>query len=136
MDYKHKGLSVFLSPLSYKMIFVSDTTMSEGVTISIADKVGIDPGRKIKNELGSKLKVKWDYEFSKEIRVETNFSLYTNYKGVEVDWEIIGNFIINRFISARVALNPRYDSTITLPEGEVPSIQFRELISFGFRYRL
>lgn len=136
VDYKHKGLSVFLSPLSYKMIYVSDTTMSEGVTISIADKVGIDPGRKIKNELGSKLKVKWDYEFSKEIRVETNFSLYTNYKGVEVDWEIIGNFIINRFISARVALNPRYDSTITLPEGEVPSIQFRELISFGFRYRL
>ena len=136
VDYKHDNLSVFVSPLSYKMIYVSDTTTRPGVSVSIADKVGIDPGRKIMNELGSKVKVKWEYSLSKEIKMETNFSLYTNYKGVEADWEIIGNFIINRFMSARIALNPRFDSTITLPDGEKPKLQFKELISVGFRYKL
>lgn len=136
VDYKRDNLSVFVSPLSYKMIYVSDTTTRPGVSVSIADKVGIDAGRKIMNELGSKVKVKWEYALSKEIKMETNFSLYTNYKGVEVDWEIIGNFIINRFMSARVALNPRFDSTITLPDGEAPKLQFKELISVGFRYKL
>ena len=118
------------------MIYVSDTTTRPGVSVSIADKVGIDPGRKIMNELGSKVKVKWEYSLSKEIKMETNFSLYTNYKGVEADWEIIGNFIINRFMSARIALNPRFDSTITLPDGEKPKLQFKELISVGFRHKL
>ncbi|MCB9071814.1 MAG: DUF3078 domain-containing protein [Prevotellaceae bacterium] len=136
VDYKRDNLSVFVSPLSYKMIYVSDTTTRPGVSVSIADKVGIDAGRKIKNELGSKMKVKWEYALSKEIKMETNFSLYTNYKGVEADWEIIGNFIINRFMSARIALNPRFDSTITLPDDEKPKLQFKELISVGFRYKL
>lgn len=136
VDYKHDKLSVFLSPLSYKMIYVSDTTKRAGVSLSIADKVGVETGRKAKHELGSKLKVKWEYEFSTDIKLETNFSFYTNYKGVEVDWEIIGNFIINRFMSARISLNPRFDSTIVLPDNEKPKLQFKELISVGFRYKL
>jgi len=136
VDYKRDNLSVFVSPLSYKLIYVSDTTVRQGVTVSIADKVGIDAGRNIKNELGSKVKVKWEYEVSKEIKMETNFSLYTNYHGAEVDWEIIGNFIINRFMSARISFNPRFDSTITLPDDEIPRLQLKELISIGFRYKL
>lgn len=135
LDYKYKKLSVLVLPVSYRMIYVSDTTRHEGVTVSIADKVGLDAGKNIKNEIGSKIKIQWKHNFSKEIAMETNFSLYTNYTGVEVDWEIIGNFIINRFLSARVSLNPRYDSTITLPDGEKPKIQFKELISLGFRYK-
>lgn len=135
-DFKYKKeLSVQLLPISYKMLHVADTSRRAGVVESIADKQGIPAGRKTKNDLGSKIKVKWEHSFIREVKLETTFSFYTNYKGVEADWEIIGNFIINRFLSARVSLNPRYDSTITLPDGKDPRLQFKELVSVGFRYK-
>ena len=136
LDFKYKKeLSVQMLPFSYKMLHVADTAKHVGVTQSIADKQGIPPGQKTKNDVGSKLKVRWEHSFMREIKLETTFSLYTNYRGVEVDWEVIGYFIINRFLSARVALNPRYDSTVELPDGEDPRLQFKELVSVGFHYK-
>lgn len=135
-DFKYKKeLSVQLLPFSYKMLHVADTSKRAGVEQSIADKQGIPAGHKTKNDIGSKIKVKWEHSFVREVKLETTFSFYTNYKGIEADWEIIGNFIINRFLSARVSLNPRYDSTIALPDGADPRLQFKELVSVGFRYK-
>jgi hypothetical protein len=136
LDFKYnKELSIQLLPLSYKMLHVADTTVRAGVSKSIADKQGIPEGKKTKNDLGSRIKLKWEHAFIREVKVETNLSFYTNYKGIEFDWEIVGNFIINRFLSARVSLNPRYDSTITLSDGSDPRMQFKELVSVGFRYK-
>lgn len=136
LDFKYKNeLSVQMLPFSYKMLHVADTAKHAGVTQSIADKQGIPAGQKTKNDVGSKVKVRWEHSFMREIKLETTFSLYTNYRGVEVDWEVIGYFIINRFLSARVALNPRYDSTVELPDGEDPRLQFKELVSVGFHYK-
>ncbi|MGN0186510.1 MAG: DUF3078 domain-containing protein [Paludibacteraceae bacterium] len=135
-DFKYKNeLSVQMLPFSYKMLHVADTAKHIGVTQSIADKQGIPVGQKTKNDVGSKVKVRWEHSFMREIKLETTFSLYTNYRGVEVDWEVIGYFIINRFLSARVSLNPRYDSTVELPDGEDPRLQFKELVSVGFHYK-
>jgi len=52
---------------------------------------------------------------------------------VEIDWEIVSNFTINRFLSTRLTLNPRYDNTII---GQKAYLQFKELLSFGFSYKL
>jgi hypothetical protein len=55
---------------------------------------------------------------------------------VEIDWEIVTNFTVNRYLSTRLAINPRYDNTVILPNNEKAKIQFKELLSFGFSYRL
>ncbi|MDO4191435.1 MAG: DUF3078 domain-containing protein [Bacteroidales bacterium] len=134
MDYKYKKIvSVMLSPLAYKLVYVNDTTVHPGVSTSVADKVGIPDGQKILHQFGSSLEVKFNYSISREIVLDSKMKFYTNYKGIEWDWEIVGNFIINRFLSARVSLNPRYDSTITTTEK--PKIQFKELTSIGFSYK-
>ena len=44
------------------------------------------------------------------------------------------NFIINRYLSAKVMVHPRYDSTIELAEGQKNKLQFKELISVGFSH--
>ena len=127
-------LSVLIAPFSYKLTAVADTSKADGVRRSIADKLGIEKGKKASNEFGSLVKVEFNYAFTREIELESTLSLYTNYKGIEFDWEVIGNFMINRFLSARVSLRPRYDSTIKLPNNEKPKLQFKELISLGFHY--
>ncbi len=143
LDYKYKTmLSVFLAPASYKFIFVGDTTVREGVDPeqNIARKLGIEKGHRSLHQVGGLLKVTFKHTFIDVIGLESDLSFYANYigekKGVELDWRISANFLINRYLSAKITLNPRYDSTIVLPDGEKPKIQFYELISIGFNYKI
>ena len=143
MDYKYKDeLSVFVSPVSYKNVFVADTTVLSGVSNeeNIARRVGIEAGKRTLNQVGGLLRVNYKHKFNDDINLETNFSFYANYigekKGVEVSWEVIGNFIINRFFSCRISLHPRFDNTIVLPEGVKNKIQLKEFVSIGFNYKI
>jgi len=78
----------------------------------------------------------FSYAYAREIQIDSRLSFYTNYEKVEIDWEIVGNFTINRFLSTRISLNPRYDNTQILAAGDKARLQFKELLSFGFSYRL
>ena len=142
MDYKYKKVSVFVSPLSYKLIYVSDMRVREGLLESdnIAHQVGITDGTRQSNQLGALIRTDFDHDFNESIGMEVHFSFFGNYvgkiKGVEVGCELIGNFKINRFLSAKVTLYPRYDSTTIPTDGGKPKMQFYELISLGFNYKL
>ena len=139
MDYKYKKkVSVFISPLSYKLIYVADMKTKDGVSESdnIAHQVGITDGTRQSNQLGALVRTDFDYDFIESIGMEVHFSFFGAYagkiKGVEVGCELIGNFKINRFLSAKVSLYPRYDSTTIPADGGKPKLQFYELISLGF----
>ena len=142
MDYKYKKVSVFVSPLSYKLIYVSDMRVREGLLESdnIAHQVGITDGTRQSNQLGALIRTDFDHDFNESIGMEVHFSFFGNYvgkiKGVEVGCELVGNFKINRFLSAKVTLYPRYDSTTIPTDGGKPKMQFYELISLGFNYKL
>ena len=143
VDYKWKNyVSVFVSPLSYKLIYVADMSRKEGVLLeeNIAHQVGITDGTRQSNQLGALVRTDFDYDFNESIGMEVHFSFFGNYvgkiKGVEVGCELIGNFKINRFLSTKVSIYPRYDSTTVPADGGKPKLQFYELISLGFNYKL
>jgi hypothetical protein len=96
---------------------------------------GIEEGKNILNDVGSSLRVKWKWQPLREIALETEFYLYTNYKRVEIDWQTDCNFIINRFLSARLSLHPRYDNTVILAGDEKAKIQYKEMLSIGFSHK-
>jgi hypothetical protein len=81
------------------------------------------------------VRLEYTWKPVREVELETRFYLYTNYKEVEMDLEINCDFIINRFLSARLQLHPRYDSAAIL-EGDMRAhMQFRELLSLGFAHK-
>jgi hypothetical protein len=129
MDYKpHKNFSLFFSPATYKFIGVIDTANINQT------QYGIPADRKLKNEFGNVLRTNYKRAITKEIQAETTFGLYTNYDKLEVDWETIANFIINRYMSARISVYLRYDNS-ALSTTETPKIQLNEIISIGFSHR-
>ena len=130
LDYKYKKLlSLMLSPVSYKYIYVNDI-------VSVNPNLfGIAAGKKVLSEIGSSFKAQLSYAPSREIQIDSKLSFFTNYKKIEADWEIVSNFTINRFLSTRLSLNPRYDNTQILAQGEKAKIQFKELMSFGISYK-
>ncbi len=130
LDYKPvKDLSIVLAPASYKMVHALQTDS----TILVTD-YGIPAGKNILNDIGSSLRIKYKYAPLREIVLETEFYFYTNYKKVEIDWQTTCNFIINRFMTARVSLHPRFDNTYIASGETKAKLQFKELLSVGFSH--
>ena len=130
VDYKPiKNLSMVISPLAYKMVCAADTVRSNYTSY------GIEAGKKALNQVGSSVRLEWKWKPLREIQLESDLYLYTNYKAVELDLEVTCDFIINRFMSARVMLHPRYDSSRIVNDDEKAKMQFKELISIGFAHK-
>lgn len=143
-DYKYTNakynidLSVMVAPYAFKLIYVNDIRGDYAISkhVGIYNEANINPfDNQLKTyALGSSLKVNYRQVFNDNITVSTVFSFYTDYKGIEVDWEIVGDFKLYKWLTARVSLNPRYDSTVG--EGWKENIQFKEFVSLGVVYRL
>lgn len=130
LDYQPvKGLSIVFSPLAYKMVYCADTLHTQQT------EFGIETDKNILNDIGSSLRVEYNWKPVREVDLQSKFYLYTNYHRVEIDWEIACDLIINRFLSARVVLHPRYDNTIILTGDKKAKMQFKELISVGFAHK-
>lgn len=130
-DYKPiKGLSVNIAPATYKLVYAMK---AESDMVNVTD-YGIEEGKNLLHELGSSVRVDWRWRPVREIIVDANFYFFTNYKRVETELELDVDFIINRYLSAKVMIHPRYDSTVELAEGQKNKLQFKELISIGFSH--
>lgn len=131
VDYKPiKGLSINLSPATYKLVYAN---ISDPERIAVTD-YGIESGKKMLNEIGSSLRVEWKWKPLREIELETKFYFFTNYKQIETELEVNIDFIINRYLSAKLMVHPRYDGTIENVTDKKEQIQFKELISVGFAH--
>ena len=136
LDYKYKKiLSFMISPFSYKFIYVNPVVEpTKGKPID-PNLFGVKKGERILSEIGSAFKATFSQQVTPEIQVDSKFSFYTNYQKVEVDWEIVGNMTINRFLSTRISFNPRYDNTVIMSDGNRPELQFKQLLSVGFSHK-
>lgn len=129
LDYKYKKVfSLLLSPVSYKYIYVNDPSVDPNL-------FGIKKGENHLSEVGSSFKATLCYPISKEIQLDSRLSFYTNYQKVEIDWEVVANMTINRFMSTRISFNPRYDNTVIMAQGQHAELQFKQLLSVGFSHK-
>ena len=131
IDYKPiKGLDVNISPGTFKMVYAMNADPAQ---VNVTD-YGIEQGKNIMSEFGSSVRVDWKWRPMREIIVETNFYFFTNYKRIETELEVDVDFVINRYLSAKLMLHPRYDSTVEISENRKTKIQFKEFISIGFSH--
>jgi hypothetical protein len=97
------------------------------------DQFGIKPDEYVLSELGSSFRVTVSHSPTPELKFDSKFSFYTNYRSVEIDWELVCNFIINRYMSTRLSINPRFDNTIITDERV--KMQYKQLLSVGFSHK-
>ncbi len=135
LDYRPiEDLSIYFAPATYKLVYAhfGDGDSIHNVNVT---NYGIKAGEQLLSEFGSTLRVQWRWHPVREFGLDTEFYLYTNYKTVEIDWEINGEFYINRFLSIRLMLHPRFDSAYIAEGDTKPKIQFKELLSIGFSHK-
>ena len=119
-----------MSPMTYKVVYaLLDNPEYVDVT-----EFGIEEGFDVLNEVGSSLRIDWKWKPLREIELETRFYFFTNYRQIETELEIDVDFIINKYMSAKLLLHPRYDGTIESVSTKKSQLQFKELISVGFAH--
>ena len=123
-------MDINISPGTYKVVYALHSDPDQ---VNVGD-YGIEQGKNALSEVGSSVRVEWKWRPLREIELETKFYFFTNYKKVETELEIDVDFYINKYMSAKILLHPRYDGTVESTTDDKSRLQFKELISVGFAH--
>ena len=144
MDFNpDKNLSLLMSPLSLKMIYVNDSS-----EVDVTD-YGIEEGKKTYWQPGFNVDLTWNKTFSDDISYSTKYNLFLNYLDPfddipDMDWQSTLTIQVNTFISVVARLNLKYDNDVTFAVGEDEDgntimktrWQMKDILSVGFVYSL
>lgn len=144
LDYKpNKNLSLFISPLTSKTVFVKDTAMIDQT------KFGIDNDKKRFWEPGLNTDLSFKTKIYEDINWETKYKMFINYRSpfekFDINWENLITMKVNDHINMNFMLHLIYDDNVTFPTDRKDAAgqtiyeakwQVKELITVGFAYNL
>ncbi len=134
--YPVKQLSVFFSPITGRITYVKDTSVIN------QRHYGIDGDKKFKSEPGIILKSHLNWNISKNISIVSKLDIFSSYKDIKtqnIEWETSFTFKFNNYISTRLHTNLIYDPDVRIKDDNGKSftpVQFKEIISIGFFYKI
>ncbi|MEX1003723.1 MAG: DUF3078 domain-containing protein [Crocinitomicaceae bacterium] len=152
MDFKPTSFfSAFIAPFTMKSTFVLDEVLSNQGSFGVrpADTSGsvITPGQKVRYEAGGYIRLGYNHELMENIKITSSLSLFSNYlnnpQNIDVQWETLIQFKVNKYISATLSTHLIYDDDIDIAVynddgvqiGKGPRLQFKEVLGVGFAYR-
>lgn len=122
------NLDMSISPVSWNM----KTCVSDEID---PQTYGIDNGRRVKNKVGSSAEITMKWKIAYNIFYASRLFGFTDYDYAYVDWENSVDFNINKFLSTRLYVHFRYDtSTPAVVDSKWHKLQLKEIFSFGFSY--
>lgn len=139
MDYKPSdNFSLYMSPLTSKTTIVLDDSLSN------AGAFGVSEGKKLREEYGASVKLTAKKaNLIKNVDLSTRLDLFSNLthspQNVDVDWEVVFNMKVNKFLSAIASFNLIYDDDMHyIDEAGIdkgPRVQLKQLFGFGLSYK-
>jgi hypothetical protein len=137
MGYKpNDKFSFFLSPVTGKMTFVIDDTLSA------AGAYGVDPGKKFRAEFGGYVKISYVQEIMKNVNAQAKLDLFSNYLrkpgNIDVNAELLIVMKINEFLAATISASFIYDDDTKLLQHDKtmgPGLQVKEVFGVGLSYK-
>ena len=142
MYYKPDNtFSVFLSPATVRAIFVHEEVLNQ------KGSFGVDTGKSERTEVGAYIKAMVNKDFNPDFNFQSSLELFSNYKenpqNVDVNWQMLISYKLNKFISATLTTQLIYDDNTKLTfykddgitvDHYGPGVQFREVLGVGFSY--
>jgi len=161
--------NLFFSPISVRMVFVTNDPNSTyfpdgvipvsdggGFELPLATLYGVDPGRKVRTELGGFLSANFNKEIFKNVKLKSRFDLYSNYleslrfiatgpgqlevtktdpkpQNIDVLWTTVLALKVNKWLNVTYNFDLIYDDDVRqFGENKMsPATQFRSLLTVG-----
>lgn len=158
MDYKpNDNFTAFIAPITLKTTYVFNQDLADagafGVDAAEFDDLGtkISDGENIRNELGGYIKMMYKRDIMENVNFQTKLDMFSNYnnnpQNIDVNWEVLINMTINKYLQASITTQLLYDDDIdvirgynTVGDAEVPDVgpaaQFKQVLAIGFKYSL
>jgi hypothetical protein len=138
-DYKpNDNLSLVISPLSTKLTFVRDDSLSA------AGAFGVDKGKRFRAELGAYLKFLYTKKsLIKNVDFLTRLDLFSNYlkdpQNIDVNWNVKFDMKINKYLSAMIETTLKYDNDIKYIDSSGGKhgarTQLKQFLGIGLAYK-
>lgn len=131
-DYKPtQSLSIFLSPITARYVFVSKT--------ALGPKYGLDSGKNVKNELGAFASINFQKNFSKKFTYKSKLDMFSNYRNnpgnIDLFWSNVFTASITKYINFSLNLDMIYDDdTRNIDPTKGPAPQILQLMGIGVAY--
>ena len=128
MDYQQSSknnkfkINATLSPLALKFKYVGRS--------SLITSFGLDEGHHTKWDYGSNVTINYSWKIVNNIAWTGRIYYFTDYSKTQIEWENTFNLSINRYLSARLFLYPRYDDSRSRGDNQ-SDFEFNELLSLG-----
>jgi hypothetical protein len=140
IDYKPaEGLSFYISPLTGKMTFVLDDSLS------LQGAYGVKKDEKLRSEFGGFLKASVNRTVMENVVLQSSIDLFSNYLdkpgNIDINWQVLLGMKINKYLTASLSTQLLYDDNIKIAKTEEgittthPRIQFKEAIALGISYK-
>lgn len=121
--------NIYLAPVAYNLRYISNG--------DLRNRYGIPADSHSLHDAGSSIQINWKLEIWKNINWQSRMYFFTNYSYVNYEWENTVNFTINRYMSTKLFLYPRIDTSRDFSngvEGRSKHFMFKEWLSLGLNY--
>ena len=126
MDYKYSkskfSFNLHLAPIAYDFKYVDRKALTA--------RYGVKGNHHSYETIGSNITATWNWQILKELSWHSRMYYFTNYEKIQVEWENTFNFAINKYLSSKLYLYPRFDDSYTNNNSDAV-IQFKEYLSLG-----
>ena len=130
MDYKIEkekyNLSIFLAPFTHSMRYVGGHKVNEV-------NYGLKEGQSVQHDFGSKVQLNFAWTIIPDIKVTSRVDYLTIYRWIRAEWETKVDFILTKFLTAKLYILARYDDSAAPVHGD-NYLQAMETFGLGFGY--
>lgn len=137
VDYKpKKELSLFLSPLTSRWIFVRNDSLASKAAY------GVDTGANIVNQLGAFATINYQKEIVKNLSYKTRLDMFSNYKknpwNVDVYMTNILAIRVFKMLSFNWSFDVIYDDDTRIfgENKDAPALQLKSIVGAGFQLKI
>lgn len=99
---------------------------------AIVGRFGIENGKHSKSTFGSTATVTSTVKFTNSISWGSRYYIFYDYKNLKMEWENTINLRVNKYLSTKIFLYPRFDNSVKKTEDNDTYFQFNEYLSIGF----
>lgn len=128
-----------LAPLSYVITYARVDSIAQNT-------FGMTPGHNARHNWGPNIEFSFDYKITKDISWHSRLYWFSNLHSTRIENDHTFNFAINKYLSAKVYLYPRYEDTkyynvkkdaegnLTEDSARETHWMFSEILSLGLNY--
>lgn len=148
IDYKPSDkFTLFVSPLTARLVIVTDETLWYGSTDPELRVYGVKNGETTSLELGGYVRMQYTTQLAENITFMTRADAFSNYlrnpENIDVTWETLFTFKVNSWFAATLNTVLLYDHDtkfLRFDDANLPYLgpatQFKESLGIGLTFKL